>query len=99
MLWGIAAGVVIFSGAVVVVAALGTVEEVMEERVGKREVEEWDTYGTPTKFLSSSSLCLLEGLSTCLPKAVCVFVCVCMPCVCILAPVSETCVPAIVVSD
>ncbi len=70
--------------AVVVWAAMGTEEEVMEEKVGEREVEEWDTCGTPNKFLSSSSLCLLGGLSTCLPEAVCVFVCVCMPCVCVL---------------
>lgn len=97
MLWRVAKGVVIFSVAVVVVAALGTVEEAMEETVAERELEEWDTYGTPTNFLSSSSLCLLEGLSTCLLKAVCVFVCVCIACVCVLVP--ETCVAAIGVSD
>lgn len=57
-----------------VVVVLGTVEEIMEEEVGRREVEEWDSYGTPDKFIHSSSLCLLWGLSTCLPKAVCVFV-------------------------
>lgn len=82
-----------------VVVALGTVEEAMEDRVGDREVEEWNTYGTSNKFLSSSSLCLLGGLSTCLPKAVCVLVCVCMPCVCALEWVSGTCVCAVAASD
>lgn len=69
----------------------------MEERVAETELEEWDTYGTPSDFLSSSSLCLLEGLSTCLLEAVCVFAYVCMPCVCVVVP--GTCVAAIVVSD
>lgn len=80
--------------AVAVVSVLGT-EETKEERV----VEEWDSLGTPKKFLSSSSLCLLEGLSTYLSKAVCVSVCVCMPCVNVLKCVSGTCVSEIKVLE
>lgn len=89
MLLGVVEGVVIF--------AVG--EEEVEERVGETEMEEWDTYGTPNKFLSSSSLCLLGGLSACLPKAVCVSVCVCVPCVFVLPSVSATSVCASTVSD
>ena len=69
---------VVWSFAVVVVAVLGTVEETveetMEEGLGEREMEEWDTYGSLDKFLSSTTLGSLEGSSTCLPKDVCVFV-------------------------
>lgn len=42
--------------AVVVIAALGPVEETTEKGVGEKEVEEWNTYGTPNRFFSSSSL-------------------------------------------
>lgn len=89
--------VVIF--AAIVVAALGTAGKAMEEGVGEREVEEWDSYVTPAKFPSSSSLCLLGGLSTCLPKAVCVSVCGCTPCACVPMPVCGSCVRAIAVSE
>lgn len=85
--------------AVVVAVALGNVEEAKKEGVSEREVEEWDTYGPPNKFLSGSSLCLLGGVSTCLPEVVCVFVCVCMLCVWVLACVSCTCVCAIAASE
>lgn len=97
VLWREAKGVVIFSEAIVVLMVLWTAEDAVKERVAETELEEWDTYGTPSNFLSSSSLWLLEGLSTYLPEAVCVFAYVCMPCVCIMVP--ETCVAAIVVSD
>lgn len=64
--------------------------------MGEKEVEEWDTYDTPQRFLSSSPLCLLEGLSSCLPEAESASLCVCKPCVwpCVCA----SCVCAVVVS-
>ncbi len=57
MLLRVVKGVVVVSVVVeAVVAEMGTVEKAMEEWVGEREVEEWDTYGAPKKFLSCSTL-------------------------------------------
>lgn len=93
--------VVVICAVVVVVdgAALVSEEEAMEERVGEEEVEDWGTYGTSSKFFSSSSLCLLGALSTCLPWDVCVSECVCVPCVCVLPFVSGSRVCAMIASD
>lgn len=54
-------------------------------------VEEWDTNGTFTEFLSS--------FSPYVPGTVCVSVSVCVPCLCISALVSETSVASFLLSN
>lgn len=72
------------------VTALGTVMETAAEAVGDTEAKGWETYVTSEEFHPDSSVCLLGGLSICLPN----LFCVCEP-VC----VSSTCVSATGVSE
>lgn len=63
-------------GVAVIFAVLAVSVRVTVEEATKKgdSVVEGDAYDTPGKVPSSSSLCLPRGLSTCLPKALCVFV-------------------------
>lgn len=81
----------IFSVAAIVVEGIGTAERLIEVGKVEEKVEEWDTNGTFSEFLSSFSLCV--------PETVCVSVSVCIPYLCILALVSETSVISVVLSN
>lgn len=73
-----------------VVTALGTVIETAVEGVGDTEAKGWETYVTSEEFHSGSSVCLLGGLSICLPN---------LFCVCISTCVSSTCVSGFGMSE